>query len=59
MARGHTIHETKEDALEETIRMLNVYNDFINEYLCIPTIKGEKTQKKSLQVLKILILLKV
>lgn len=43
---GHTIHETKEDALEETIRMLNVYNDFINEYLCIPTIKGEKTQKE-------------
>ncbi|MGI6330102.1 MAG: proline--tRNA ligase [Bacilli bacterium] len=40
---GHTIHATKEEAMEETLRMLNVYADFLKDYLAIPTIKGEKT----------------
>lgn len=43
---GHTAHENKEEALEETLRMLNVYDDFINKSLMIPTIKGEKTTKE-------------
>ncbi len=40
---GHTMHETAEEAREETIRMLNVYADFHEKDLAIPVIKGAKT----------------
>lgn len=40
---GHTAHATAEDALEETMRMLNVYEEFARKTLAIPVIKGEKT----------------
>lgn len=40
---GHTAHATAEEAREETVRMLNVYADFCRESLCIPTVKGRKT----------------
>ena len=43
---GHTIHSSKEDAMNETNRMINVYYDFCNNYLSIPTIKGKKTEKE-------------
>jgi prolyl-tRNA synthetase len=43
---GHTIHETADDAREETIRMLNVYADFCEKYLVIPVVKGVKTEKE-------------
>lgn len=43
---GHTAHATAEDAEEETIRMLNVYADFCENYLAIPVIKGRKTEKE-------------
>ena len=43
---GHTIHETKEEAQEETLRMLNCYYDFFHNYLAIPCIKGKKTEKE-------------
>ena len=43
---GHTVHETAEDAIEETQRMLNVYADFCEDYLAIPVIKGQKTDKE-------------
>ncbi|GGB59985.1 proline--tRNA ligase [Fictibacillus barbaricus] len=43
---GHTCHETDEDAHEETVRMLNVYADLCEEYLAIPVIKGQKTEKE-------------
>lgn len=43
---GHTAHATAEEAVEETIRMLNVYADFYREYLAIPVIKGQKTEKE-------------
>ncbi len=43
---GHTVHETAEDAIEETQRMLNVYADFCEQYLAIPVIKGQKTDKE-------------
>lgn len=43
---GHTVHETAEEALEETERMLNVYADFCREFLAIPVIKGRKTDKE-------------
>ena len=43
---GHTVHETKEEAEEETLKMLNVYNDFFHHYLAIPSIIGKKTDKE-------------
>ncbi len=43
---GHTMHETAEDAMEETERMLNVYADFCEESLAIPVVKGRKTDKE-------------
>ena len=43
---GHTIHETAEEAQEETIRMLNVYAEFCEKYLAMPVVKGVKTEKE-------------
>lgn len=43
---GHTLHETAQEAREETERMLNLYADFAEKYLSIPVIKGEKTEKE-------------
>ena len=41
---GHTIHETAQEAIEETERMLNVYADFCENSLAIPVVKGKKTE---------------
>ena len=43
---GHTIHETDKEAQEETLRMLNVYKSFFEDYLAIPVITGRKTEKE-------------
>lgn len=43
---GHTAHATAEEAQERTIQMLNVYADFCEEFLAIPVIKGQKTEKE-------------
>ena len=43
---GHTVHATKEEAQEETLKMLNIYADFCEEILAIPVVKGEKTAKE-------------
>ncbi len=43
---GHTMHATAEDALNETLRMLDVYADFCQNYLAIPVVKGQKTEKE-------------
>ncbi|MBQ2968110.1 MAG: proline--tRNA ligase [Clostridia bacterium] len=43
---GHTAHATAEEAQEETIRMLNIYASFLEEYLAIPVVKGQKTDKE-------------
>ena len=40
---GHTAHATREEAIEETERMLEVYRRFAEEWLAIPVIKGIKT----------------
>jgi prolyl-tRNA synthetase len=40
---GHTVHATEADAREETMRMLDVYADFAENYMAMPVIKGEKT----------------
>ena len=43
---GHTIHETQEEAEQETRMMLEVYKKFFEEYLAIPVITGRKTEKE-------------
>jgi prolyl-tRNA synthetase, family I len=40
---GHTAHATKEEAIEETEKMLDVYADFAENFMAIPVIKGIKT----------------
>ena len=40
---GHTAHATAEEALEETVKMLGVYADFVENYMAVPVIKGVKT----------------
>ncbi len=40
---GHTVHATREEAWEETRRMLDVYADFAENTMAMPVIKGEKT----------------
>ncbi|MDO8588425.1 MAG: proline--tRNA ligase [Armatimonadota bacterium] len=40
---GHTAHETAEEAQEETIRMLRVYQDFAENEAAIPVIPGRKS----------------
>ena len=43
---GHTMHETAEEAMAETERMLNIYARMCEEYLAIPVLKGRKTEKE-------------
>ena len=40
---GHTAHATSEEAVEETVKMLHVYADFMENYMAVPVIKGVKT----------------
>ena len=40
---GHTAHATKEEAVEETERMLGVYADFAENWIALPVIKGFKS----------------
>jgi prolyl-tRNA synthetase len=41
---GHTAHATHEEALEEVVRMLEVYADVAENVMAMPVIKGVKTQ---------------
>jgi len=43
---GHTVHESEADAMEETLKMLDVYATFAREYLALPVITGEKTESE-------------
>lgn len=40
---GHTAHETELEAREETMLMLKTYREFVEDYLAIPVIEGQKT----------------
>ncbi len=40
---GHTVHATREEAEEETLRMLDVYEAFAQDCMAMPVVKGEKT----------------
>ena len=41
---GHTVHATKEEAMDETKKMLEVYADFAENFMAVPVITGEKTE---------------
>lgn len=43
---GHTAHATKEEAIEETMKMLQIYKEFSEEMLAVPVIEGEKTESE-------------
>ncbi len=43
---GHTAHATKEEAMEEALRMIDVYQQFAENTLAIPVIKGSKTENE-------------
>jgi prolyl-tRNA synthetase len=40
---GHTAHATKEEAIEETEKMLEVYATFAEQYMALPVVRGIKT----------------
>jgi prolyl-tRNA synthetase len=41
---GHTVHRTSEEAMEETLKMLEVYRECLETELAIPAIKGQKSE---------------
>ena len=41
---GHTAHATKKEAIEESEKMMNVYADFVQNFMAIPVVKGLKTE---------------
>ena len=43
---GHTAHATAEEAEARTVQMLNLYADFVQDFLAIPVIRGQKTEKE-------------
>lgn len=43
---GHTAHETEAEAIEETERMLGVYETFMRDHLALPVIAGRKTENE-------------
>mgnify|MGYP001206899577 CR=1 FL=1 len=43
---GHTAHETKNEAEEETIKILNIYASFLEETMAIPVLKGIKSESE-------------
>ena len=43
---GHTAHATKQEAIEETEQMINIYAEFVEDYMAVPVIKGLKTESE-------------
>jgi len=43
---GHTAHRTAEEAEEETLKMLNIYRDFVENDMAIPVMWGKKTESE-------------
>jgi prolyl-tRNA synthetase len=41
---GHTAHSTADEAVKETLQMLDVYADFAEQFMALPVIKGRKTE---------------
>ena len=43
---GHTAHATKQEAIDETTQMCQVYADFAENYMAMPVIQGFKTESE-------------
>ena len=43
---GHTAHATEREAIEEAEQMMNVYADFVENFMAVPVIKGTKTESE-------------
>lgn len=43
---GHTLHETAEEAQEETMQMLGIYREVAEQYMAIPMVVGQKSEKE-------------
>ena len=43
---GHTAHATSEEAIAETMQMLNVYAEFAEEWMAMPVIRGVKSENE-------------
>src|ERR1700749_2617799 len=43
---GHTAHASEGEAVEETLKMLEVYRNFAEDYLAMPVIAGEKPENE-------------
>ena len=43
---GHTVHRTKNEANERMKLMLKIYKDFVEKFLAIPLLDGEKSEKE-------------
>jgi prolyl-tRNA synthetase len=43
---GHTAHATEAEAIAEAEQMMNVYADFVENYMAVPVIKGTKTESE-------------
>ena len=44
---GHTAHETKNEAIEETIMINNLYADFAENFMSMPVMKGVKSKNET------------
>ncbi|SMD46338.1 prolyl-tRNA synthetase [Aquiflexum balticum DSM 16537] len=43
---GHTAHATKEEAIAETVQMMNIYAQFAEEHMALPVVKGVKSENE-------------
>jgi prolyl-tRNA synthetase len=43
---GHTAHATKEEAIEETLKILDIYANFAENWMAMPVIKGLKSENE-------------
>ena len=43
---GHTAHATREEAIEETVQMINVYSEFAQNFMAMPVIIGVKSESE-------------
>lgn len=43
---GHTAHETREEAIEETLKILDIYATFAEKWMAVPVLKGLKSQSE-------------
>ncbi|XQP55264.1 MAG: proline--tRNA ligase [Mycoplasmoidaceae bacterium] len=42
----HTAHASKDEAVKQTLKTLEVYKNFVEDYLCMPVLVGEKTENE-------------